>query len=344
MPFLLSEHGLGLASRNSRITSKKNRVPLRLELPPDVTEIAQLIGRHSRSVYLLGGTAVAAAAGVESSYLNLLIDTKKLSDLKKSMFEFGVTPVSTADLPAHFVRFIHRGKAYNVLNMGLDTYAQLGADGMEKGLILFAHNFVIASIKEGWAFDPYGALASKSADGKAFLIKPLTQPKTLLQGFEHCLAATFDRSLLGLQSSPEYEQIEQRLFEATPGPQESQEIMSLILDYSPDLLEVGGLSAANRLWTAPICVAAAKSAADIDLERIEATLRRAQRQRTEVDGKDFMAAVHEELLKKPQGKGAAQGLPEYLAASLTPFRRVEVLIDALASTPDRPGESAGKLS
>jgi hypothetical protein len=343
MPFLLSEHGLGLASRNNRITAKKNKVPLPLNLPADAAEIVTLLGASSRQVYLLGGTAIAAAAGVESSYLNLLIDTRKLPDLKKAMFDFGVTPVSTADLPAHFVRFVHRGKAYNVLNMSLDTYAQLSADGMEKGLILFAHNFLICSLKDGWALDPCGALGSKTADGKEFLIKPLRQPKTLLQGFEHCLAATFDRALLGLQASPQYNQIEERLFNSTPGPEDSKEIMSLLLDYSPDILEVGGLETASRLWRAPVCALAAKSAADIDLARVEARLRRSQR-RGEVAGRDFMGAVHEELLKKPEGKGAAQGLPEYLAATLTPFRRVEVLIDALSAPPDRPADGARKLS
>jgi hypothetical protein len=344
MPFLLSEHGLGLASRNTRITAKKNRVPLRLNLPSDAGEIVTLLGAGSRQVFLLGGTAIAAAAGVEPSYLNLLIETKKLPDLKKAMFEFGVTPVSTADLPAHFVRFIHRGNAYNVLNMSLDTYAQLSADGMEKGLILFAHNFLICSVKDGWALDPCGALGCKSGDGQRFLIKPLRQPKTMLQGFEHCLAATFDRALLGLQPSPEYDQIEERLFSSTPGPEESKEIMSLLLDYSPDILEVGGLETASRLWRAPVCTLAAKMAADIDLARVEARLRRSHRQGTEMAGRDFMGAVHEELLKKPQGKGAAQGLPEYLAATLTPFRRVEVLIDALSAPPDRPADGAHKLS
>lgn len=342
MPFLLSEHGLGLASRNARLNARKNRVPLRWDLPPDVSQVVSLLNKSSRHVYLLGGTALASAAGAGCPYLNLLIETGKLSELKKAIFDFGVTPVSTADLPAHFVRFIYQGKAYNVLNLGLDTYAQLSADGMEKGLILFAHNFVVGSPKDGWALDPYGALAGKSDQG--FRIKPLRQPKALLQGFEHCLAAAFDRCLLGLQPSPEYEQIEERVFHASPGPQEAQEIMSLVLDYSPDLLEVGGLENAARLWKAPVCLAAARAAADIDLAQVEASLRRSHRQSSEVTSRHFMAAIHQELLKKPEGKGAAQGLPEYLAASLTPFRRVEVLIDALSSAPERTTEESRKLA
>src|ERR1051325_4476123 len=241
MPFILGQNGLGLGRRNARVIAYKNRIPLPLTLPEDAAQVAGLLGARSRSVYLLGGTALAAAAGTGSTYLNLMIEARKLPELKKALFDFGVTPVSTADLSPNFIRFVHQGKAYNVLNLSFDSYAQLSADGMEKGLILFAHNFLICSLKAGWAVDPYGALDSKAADQKTFSIKPLQQPKTLLQGFEHCLAATFDASLLGLKSSPEYQQLEERVFHSTPNAQESKEIMSLLLDYSTDILEVAGL-------------------------------------------------------------------------------------------------------
>lgn len=334
MPFILSEHGLGLARRNARLTAtRKGKAPFRLELPRDVTELTAFLGERSRGIYLLGGPAIAAAAGVELPYVNLLMDSKSLSEVKRSLFEFGVTPVSTADLPGNFIRFMHRGRAYNVLNLGFDTYAQLSAAGMEKGLILFAHNFLMYSASDQWVLDPYGALECKSGDKTGFLIKPLRQPGTLLQGFEHCLAATFDYALLGLRSSPAYEQMEQRLFHSTPNAKESNQILSELLDYASDLLEVGGLRTACRLLLAPVCVAAAQKAAELDLLRVEARLQRLHRQGTEITGREFMAAIHTELLKKPHGKGAAQGLPEYLIAARNPFRRVEVLIDAVESTP-----------
>jgi hypothetical protein len=344
MPFILGQNGLGLGRRNARVIAYKNRIPLPLTLPEDAAQVAGLLGARSRSVYLLGGTALAAAAGTGSPYLNLMIEARKLPELKKALFDFGVTPVSTADLSPNFIRFVHQGKAYNVLNLSFDSYAQLSADGMEKGLILFAHNFLICSLKAGWAVDPYGALDSKAADQKTFSIKPLQQPKTLLQGFEHCLAATFDASLLGLKSSPEYQQLEERVFHSTPNAQESKEIMSLLLDYSTDILEVAGLETASNLLRAPVCAAAAKTAAGIDLALVDSKLRRWQRQGTEITGREFMTAVHAELLKKPIGKGAAHGLPEYLVASLNPFRRVEVLIDAMRPGARQPLDDAPEVS
>jgi len=331
MPFILGELGLGLGRHNTRATAAKNRIPLRLKLPKDVTQVTALLGQASKGVYLLGGTAIAAAAGVESPYINLLIDSRKLPELKKSLFAFGVSPVSTADLPASFVRFIYHDKAYNVLNMNFDTYLQLSMTGQENGLILFAHNFLVYSIKDAFVLDPYGALGFKTAGGKAFLIKPLQQPKTLLQGLEHCLAATFDRALLGLKPSPEYNQIEERLLQSTPGAKDSKEIFSRVLDYTSDILEVGGLDAAARLLTSPVCVGAGKIAAEIDFTRVEAELRRLQRKGVEVTGREFMLSVHGELKRKPAGKGAAQGLPEYVMYNKEPLRRVEVLLDALES-------------
>ena len=330
LPFILSEQGLGLGKRNAR-TSTKNRIPLRLKLPKDVAEITALLGESSKGVYLLGGTVAAAVAGAEPPYLNLLIDTKKLTSLKQLLFKFGVTPVATADLPGNFIRFIYQDKAYNVLNMSFDTYAQLNAAGRDHNLILFAHNFLVYSVKEAWALDPYAALECRAADKKSLIIKPLEQPKTLLRGFEHCLAATFDCALLGLQPSPEYNQLEERLFHSTPNESDSKEITSLVLDYTSDILEVGGLETASRLLLSPLCVDAAKNAAEIDFVKVESNLRRLQRQGTEITGREFMNTVHVELKKKTSGKGAAQGLTEYLIAVRNPFRRVEVLLEATES-------------
>jgi hypothetical protein len=267
---------------------------------------------------------------VDLPYVNLLVDTQKFTELKSALFKFGVLPVSTADLPANFVRFMYRDKGYNVLNMSFDAYAQLSAAGQSNGLILFAHNFLVYSVTEGRALDPYGALNSKSADGKSHMIMPLQQPKNLLNGFEHCLAATFDVALLDMKPSPEYRQIEERVFQSTPNAEESQTITSQILDYTSDLLEVGGLNTASRLLLAPVCIAAGKTAAGIDFAKIEASLKRQHRQGKEVAGSEFMASVNEELKKKGYGKGSAKGLPEYLASTRDQFRRIEVLNDAIA--------------
>jgi hypothetical protein len=332
MPFILNENGLGSARRNNRI-SASNKIPLRLKLPKDVAEICGQLGKASRRVYLTGGTAIAAAAGVESPYINLLVNTPKFTELKNSLFQFGVTPVSTADLPGNFARFMYQDKAFNVLNMSFDTYTLLNVTGQEHGLILFAHNFLMYNVKDSSMIDPYDALKAKSADGKNFLMMPIQQPKTLLHGFEHCLAATFDSALLGLQPSPEFAAMEDRVFNSIPTAEDSKEIMGKMLDYMSDILEVGGWNTASKLMRSPVCVAAAKDAAAIDLTKIEASLRRLQKQGAEISGREFMSSVHAELKKKTSGKGSAQGLPEYLAIARDPFRRVEVLRDAMESKP-----------
>jgi hypothetical protein len=329
MPFILGERSLGFGGNKIRPTAAKNKIPMALKLPKDVTEVTSLLGESSKGVYLLGGTAIAAVAKVESQYLNILVDTEKLSDLKKALFEFGVAPVSTADLPANFVRFVYQDKAYNVLNMNFDTYLQMSMQ--ESGLILFSHNFALFSVKDKFMLDPYDALGSKVNGEKSFYIKPLQQPKTLVQGFEHCLAATFDRALLGLKPSVEYSQLEERVFESTPGAADSKGIFSRVLDYTPDILEVAGFDAAARLLTAPVSVKAGKTAAEIDFIKVERGLRQLREKNSSVTGSDFMVSVHTELKKKPTGEGAAQGLPEFIMNNKQQFRRVDVLLEAMES-------------
>ena len=330
MPFILSQSGPGTGRRN-RISAAK-KIPMRLKLPRDVTSVTAQLGASSRRVYLLGGTAAATVAGVDSPYHTLLINTPKFSELKNSLFEFGVTPLSTPSLPGNFARFMYEDRAYNILNLGFDKYTQSSVAGQENGLILFAHNFLIYNVKDCFMLDPYDALKSKSPNGKAFLLKPIEQPKTLLHGFEHCLAATFDCNLLGLRPSPEYKQIEERVFNSNPSEEESKEITSKVLDYTSDVLEVGGMEAASRLLLSPVCLAAGKNAAQIDFAKIEAGMRRLQKQGEEVSGRDFMGLVHAELKKKASDKQSAPGLPEYLAMAGNDFRRIEVLMDAMESS------------
>lgn len=328
MPFILGQNGPGTGSRN-RISAAK-KIPMRLRLPRDVTAVAAQLGASSRRVYLLGGTAAAAAMGVDSPYYSFLINTPKFPELKNSLFEFGVSPLSTPALPANFARFMHEDRAYNLLNLGFEQYTQSSAAGQENGLVLFAHNFLIYNIKDCFMLDPFDALKARTANGKAVLLKPIQSPNTLVHGFDHCLAATFDCALLGLRSSPEHRQLEERALNSTPSEEEAKQITSRILDYTSDVLEVGGMDAASRLLLSPVCIAAGKSAAQIDFAKIESGMRRLQKQGKEVSGREFMSLVQAEFKKNAAGKGP--GLPEYLAMRGNDFRRIEVLMDAMEST------------
>jgi len=329
LPFILGETGWGPGGRHHRITA--NKIPLRLNLPKDVETIVAKLGEKSKGVRLLGGPAIAAAAGLEPPYANLLMDTPHFTTVKQSLFEFGVTPISTPGLPGNFARFLYQDRSYNVVNMPFDHYAMQSLSGQQNELILFAHSFLIYDIQEGCMLDPYEALQAKSADGKSYVLKPVKQPKSLLQGFDQYLAATFDVALLGLKPSPAYQQIERRVFEATPTPADSRAIMGKMLDYAPDILEVAGLDSLCHLLAAPVCVAAARTDAEIDLLKIRAKLRRMQQRGGPIGGLEFMSAVDEALKAKPSGKGCAGGLPEYLATSHNSFRRIRILKEVVES-------------
>jgi hypothetical protein len=327
-PFMLMERNLGLAGA-SRATASTKKIPRRFKLPGDVLDVASVLDKNSKGAFMVGGPAIAAAAGVDLQYVNFLVDSKQFTQLKKELFAFGVKPVSTADMPSHFIRFTHEEKAYNVMNMEFQTYMELTTTGQENGLILFAHNYLVYSMSGGYVIDPYGALEAKSSGGKSYLIKPLRQPRTTVHAFDHYLAATFDRALLGVKPSPEYNQMEARVLQMEPAAGDAKEIFARILDYSSDVLEVAGMEQASQLLTSPIGVAAAKAEAEIDLKKADAKLRQLQTKNGAVSGRDVMACLHLELKKKTAGRGAAQGLPEYVMANREQFRRVDTLLEAM---------------
>jgi len=323
LPFILGETGLGWGGAHNRLIA--NKIPRRLKLPPDVKTILAQLGKKSKEVHLLGGPIIAAVAGLELPYVNLLMDTPHFTAVKQSLFEFGVTPISTPALPGNFARFLYQDRSYNVVNMAFDDYAMQSLNGQQNELILFAHSFLIYNVKDGWMLDPYDALQAKSADGKSYVLKPVNQPKSLLQGFDQYLAATFDVALLGLKPSPAYQQIEQRVFDASPTMADSRAIMGKLLDYAPDVLEVAGLDNLGRMLAAPVCLAAAQNDAGIDLLKIRTKLQRLQQQGEPISGREFMSLVDEALKAKSSGKGCAGGLPEYLATSRNSFRRIRIL-------------------
>jgi hypothetical protein len=56
---------------------------------------------------------------------------------------------------------MYKDRAYNLLNLSFDTYTQLSLAGQQDGLILFAHNFLMYSVKDSSMLDPYDALKGK---------------------------------------------------------------------------------------------------------------------------------------------------------------------------------------
>ncbi|MEI6076263.1 MAG: hypothetical protein WCS94_11850 [Verrucomicrobiota bacterium] len=329
MPFLISQLSSVVGQGGSGASAGRGKLPLRLKLPEDSARVTDVFGGRGDGIYLLGGPVLALKQGVQPPYLNLLVDTSKFQQMKQAICKLGVSPVSTPDLPGNFIRFGYGEQAYNVLNLDLGSYLQMNAAGKNNGLILFAHNFLVYSVRDNWVLDPHGALQSKGPDDKTLLLKPIQQPKSAIQGLEHCLAAAFDGALLKLQPSPAYTQMEEQILNSTVTAEEGASVMSHLLDYSPDLFEVCGFERTAKLLLSPLSLSAGRAAAGIEFDKVVLSLRRRREQGREVGGIEFIAAVDKQMRLRGEGKSAAFGLTEYMVSRGTSLRRTELLVEAM---------------
>ena len=188
LPFMSSELG-STRGRTGATPSDEQRRPWRLPFSLDESEVFSGLSEHAKGVYLVGGGVLAKAAGRALPYLNLVVDSDHFAALKQELFHYGVAPVSTPDLPSEFIRFVHQGKAYSALNLGLEAYLKSNVFGQKLRLLPLAHNYLVCSPTEAWVIDPHGALADSPESGR---IQFITQPESAIVGLELCLAVAFD--------------------------------------------------------------------------------------------------------------------------------------------------------
>lgn len=327
MPFVLTQLG-SLRAKGGPAVSSRAKTPLRLKLPAATEEVLGVLKGRSDDLYLLGGSVLATRHGVDVPYVNLLAETDDFQSHKRALYKFGVSPISTPDLPGNFIRFVHNDRGYNVLNLDLGSYSQLNLAGQDNGLILFAHNFLVYSVNGRWVMDPHGALQPR-ADGKTTpMLKAIQRPKSVVQGFEHCLAGAFDCNFLKLEVSPEFAEMESELLGSAVTGEEASKVMRQVLDYMPDVIEVCGMDTATKLLRSTLCRSAGDSAAGIDFGGVVDSLRQ-RRFEAGTGGTEFVTAVDTALRQKGKGSGTAFGLTEYMFANGIPIRRTELVVDAM---------------
>ncbi len=331
LPFVYSKIGSGAGKNKPAPTINRNREPLALRFSTDEAAVIDVLNRRSKTVCLLGGGVLAKAAGTELPYLNLLTDCAQFRRLKTELFEFGVTPVSTAEMPSHFIRFVYQGKPYGVLNMNPLEYERHNVLGRRLELLPVAHNFLVYSAGEQTVVDPYGALKSRGMQSPGFRGKIVELPRSVVAGLETCLAVAFDNTLLGIESPVRHEDFEREVLSASAGDEpEATAVFHRMLSYFPDLVELKGWECTRKYLLSPLCVSAGVAGPKLDLQRVEAVTRAAAGAGKEISGAHLLAAFNDELKRAAETPALLDGLPDYLAARKMPFRRKDLLEEVLS--------------
>src|ERR1051325_4500201 len=213
-PFLVKQ--FAFKSSKTIPTANRERKPLNLAATADEQKVLAVLQANSKGVYLLGGCVSAKLMKRDLPYVNLLVDSDNFTQIKKELFELGVEPVSTPELPSSVIRFGFAGAPYSVVNLPLNEYLKQNTLSSELGLIPFAHNFLVYSTGERWVIDPYDAIAAKEQR-----IQLLQEPASPVAGLTCAFAATFDTALLGLKESSACLRVTERSLKQTVGVEDA---------------------------------------------------------------------------------------------------------------------------
>jgi hypothetical protein len=307
------------------------RTLMSLALTPAEQEVLSVLRKRSGEVCLVGGGVLAKAAGEELSYINLLADSKEFTALKKDLFAFGVQPISTPETPSTFIKFLHGGKPYTVMNMDLEDFVDSNRLDKQLRLLPLAHNFLVYFTGKQTVLDPYDALGSRGRETQ-FRMKRLQDPANAVAGLELCLAVAFDSVLLGLEAPVGHAAFERRLLaQQVRDAKQATVLFHEVLSFFPDLVELRGWDFTRKYLASPLCVSAAAKGPGIDLLNVERSLGELS-QKTEISSKDLLLAINGQFRNKGEASGVGLGLPDYFATNKLPIRRSDLMAEVVRST------------
>jgi hypothetical protein len=292
---------------------------LELSFSPAERQLMGLLQQHSRGCYLFGGPVLSKVAGDAPSWVNFLVDCRNFTKLKHALFSFGVTPISTPELPASFAKFLHAGQVFNLMNCQLDEFCQLNRLNSRANLIPFAHNFLIYDPARSELADPGGALTVRGKDGRPQIVL-LAQPRSIAESFDVVLSGRFDCRLLALEPSRDVADFEHFVLHAHCPDDEAPRIVERVVNYLPDAIELLGWPTASELAQAPMVQQAVGRGLGVEMAEICRRVDAAKSER---------GAVLYALLKEGMGvprvaTGFEDGLCLYLARNGYGLRRMDV--------------------
>jgi hypothetical protein len=321
-PFLVKQ--LAFKPKKTAPVASRARKPMELAASADEQKVLAVLQAHSKGVYLLGGCVSGKLMKRDLPYVNLLVDTEDFAQIKKELFQIGVEPVSTPELPSSVIRFAFADKPYSVVNLPVNEYLKQNTLSSGLSLIPFAHNFLVYSFDGRWVVDPYDALS-----GKEQRIQLLQEPASPVSGLTCALAATLDSALLGLKESSACSRTTKRHLKKIVSTEDAPLVMEQVINYVPDVLETCGFATMQKFLLSPLAIAAGRDGAGVDLRRVNAELVAAKRKGVAIDGARLLGAMNKEFLRKDNPDGLGLGISDYMASKGFMVRRTDLLIAAM---------------
>lgn len=301
------------------------KLRMELELTPPERELADVIGAASPSLYLFGGPVLARVEERATSWMNLLLDCRDFSRLKRKLFDFGVEPISTPEMPGSFIKFSFQDRIYNVMNCGIDHFCQLNRIQAKVQLVPFAHNFLIYDCNRRELADPCGALNARG-NGKEREIRLVSRPRSVVEGFDCVLSARFESHLLGFQPSEELRDFDSFILRADCPTEDIPKIVERTINYIPDAIEILGERKAAPVALSPLVKQALHSGLRIEIENVWSGLKK------EAAGDRpaaFIGLVKEEMGLGRGTVGFEDDLTLYLARNGYALRRSDLAAQAM---------------
>jgi hypothetical protein len=304
------------------------KIKLALDLSEAETELARVFTTSSRCLYLFGGPVLARAEKQKTAWVNFLINGSDFPGLKKRLFDFGVEPISTPEMPGTFIKFRYNETIYNVMNCGIEEFCQLNRLNARVQLVPFAHNFLIYDCKRNELTDPFGSLAGRG-ENQPPQIKMVARPRTVVEGFDCVLSGRFETALLGFQPSPELRDFDSFILNGSCPPEDVPRIVERAVNYLPDAIETLGEERTAELALSPLVKEALQSGLKVEIENVWAKVKQHD---AEDQPAEFMALLKEGMGCERSDAGFQDDLALYLARNGYALRRsdlaMQVAMDA----------------
>jgi hypothetical protein len=295
-----------------------------LALSDGEKELAELLGAFSRCLYLFGGPVLARAENQSASWMNFLINSSDFRPLKKKLFDFGVEPISTPEMPGSFIKFRYQDTIYNVMNCGIDEFCQLNRLNARVQLIPFAHNFLIYDSKRAEMTDPFDSLSVRGKDQKP-QIKLVARPRTVVEGFDCVLSGRFEAALLGFQPSAELSDFDSFVLGSSCDSEDVPRIVERLVNYLPDAIETLGEERAGEIALSPLARSVLRSGLKVEIENVWAKMKL---QEPDDRPAEFIALVKEGMGGDRAASGFQDDLALYLAQNGFSMRRTDLSVNA----------------
>jgi thioredoxin reductase len=286
-------------------------------------EFAHVAARAGSRVQILQRSA-RPLKRFDPDLVNLLVQATQWAKLKETLFQFGVQPISTPEMPSNFIKFEHRETVFNVIDGEVDDICHRNSMLAQRGLIPFAHNFLVHELDGHQVYDPRQSLQQVDEDGR-FVIQLLREPRNPLLAFDYMLGSRFECGLLNLKPSAELAELGDYILQSRVAESEAKFITERFLNYFPDLVEIYGYGEVRSILVSPLVRQAVKQSLKVDPDQLDEKLQSIESNGGVIRDYTVLAEINEALGYKPAESDFTKNIDHYMLANAFQVRRVDLM-------------------